>query len=190
MKFNFTPNIDLKFSLQRRLFLAVGGTIAVTFLFVIIYVAIVTSKIKREEAYRRSQGLSVGFANKAQAPLEGGMDAARTLAQSFESFEDIPAETRRQAYMGMLKRVIETNPNFLCIWTTWEPNELDDNDNKYINKLGSNEAGRFVITYYREEGKILETLSSEELAASVKDLTEQANSLIKMVSYFKVNSAK
>jgi len=162
MKFNINPNLGLNLSLQRRLFLTVGGTIAITFLFVIIYVAVVTSKIKKEEAYRRAQDLSIGFSHKAQASLEGGMDATRTLAQSFESYDNIPSSARREVLMGMLKRVIETNPNILCIWTTWEPNALDGRDVEFINRLGSNEAGRFVITYYREEGKIVETLSTEE----------------------------
>jgi len=149
-------------NLQRRLFVSVGGLTILIFLGVIVYVASVTTRNEKEHAYSQAQDLAKGFANKAQASLEGGMDAARTLAQSLESFENIPIDSRRQVIIGMLKSLIESNPNFLCIWTTWEPNALDGNDKNYINRLGSNEAGRFVITYYRDNGNIIATLSKEE----------------------------
>jgi methyl-accepting chemotaxis protein len=155
-------------NLQQRLFLSVGGLTILIFLFVIVYVASVTTKNEKEHAYSQAQDLATGFANKAQASLEGGMDAARTLAQSLESFENIPTEARRPVIMAMLRKLIESNPNFLCIWTTWEPNALDGMDNHFINNMGSNEAGRFVITYYRDNGNIVPSLSTEEEVAKSK----------------------
>src|ERR1035437_1118674 len=141
-------------NLQQRLFLSVGCLTTLIFIFVIVYVASVTTKNEKEHAYSQAQDLAAGFANKAQASLEGGMDAARTLAQSLEAFENIPTEARRPVIMAMLKKLIESNPNFLCIWTTWEPDALDGMDKDFINKMGSNEAGRFVITYFRDNGNI------------------------------------
>jgi len=161
-------NRRFQLNLQQRLFLSVGGLTILVFLFVIVYVATVTTKNEKEHAYKQAQDLSAGFANKAQASLEGGMDAARTLAQSLESFEHIPIEARRPVIMAMLRSLIESNPNFLCIWTTWEPNALDGNDKDFINKMGSNAVGRFVITYYRDKGNIAETLSTEEEVAKSK----------------------
>jgi len=154
--------IGFRMNLQRRLFLSVGGLTIVIFIGIITYVATAMSRNEKEHAYSQAQDLATGFANKAQASLEGGMDATRTLAQSLESFENIPAESRRQVIMGMLRTLIESNPEFLCIWTTWEPNAIDGNDKDYINRLGSNEVGRFVITYYRDNSNIVEALSTEE----------------------------
>ena len=155
-------------NLQQRLFLSVGGLTTLIFIFVIVYVASVTTKNEKEHAYSQAQDLATGFANKAQASLEGGMDAARTLAQSLESFENIPKEARRPVIMAMLKKLIESNPNFLCIWTTWEPDALDGMDKDFINKMGSNEAGRFVITYFRDNGNIVSSLSTEQEVAKSK----------------------
>jgi methyl-accepting chemotaxis protein len=149
-------------NLQQRLFLTIGGIVFLSFIGVIIYVATVTVRIKTEATLNKARDISVGFSNKAKASLEGGMNATRTLAESAESFEEFPLDSRRQIIMGMLKKVIESNPNFLCIWTTWEPNALDGKDNEYINRMGSNEAGRFVITYYRDNDKIVDILSTEE----------------------------
>ncbi|HEY4787691.1 MAG TPA: methyl-accepting chemotaxis protein, partial [Bacteroidales bacterium] len=154
--------MKLNLNLQRKLFLAVGGLIMLIFLGNLLYVTSVTGKIKRNEAFSHGHDLSVGFSNKAKVSLEGGMDAARTMAQSFESFESVPVDSRRFVFMNMLRKVLENNPNFLCIWTTWEPDALDNRDKDFVNRMGSNEAGRFVITFYREEGKIVETLSTEE----------------------------
>jgi methyl-accepting chemotaxis protein len=154
-------NIRFTFTLQNRLFILIGGILFISFLGIIIYVVSVTGKIKKENLLKQAQELSVSFSKKAQASLENGMDATRTIAQTFESFENIPENSRRNAYIGILKNVIKSNPNFLCIWNTWEPNALDGSDDKYINRSGSNEAGRFVATYYRDNNEIIETSSTE-----------------------------
>jgi methyl-accepting chemotaxis protein len=155
MKIQFNNN------LQSRLFILIGGILFFSFIGIIIYIATVTGKIKKENLLKHAQELSISFSKKAQASLDNGMDATRTLAQSFESFENIPKESRRQAYMGILKRVIESNPSFLCIWNTWETNALDGEDDKYINRMGSNEAGRFIVTYIRDNDNITEASSTE-----------------------------
>ena len=160
--------IGFQLNLQRRLFLSVGGLTMLLFILVIIYVVAVTTTNEKEHAYSQAQDLASGFANKAQSSLDGGMDAARTLAQSLETFENIPVDSRREVIMGMLKKLLQSNPNFLCIWTTWEPNALDGNDKSYINRMGSNATGRFVITYYRDNGNIAEALSTEEEIAKSK----------------------
>jgi methyl-accepting chemotaxis protein len=151
-----------KLNLHKRLFILIGGMLFISFTGIIVYVASVTGRIKKENLLKHTQELSISFSKKAQASLENGMDATRTIAQSFEAFENIPQDSRRLAYIGILKRVIETNPNFLCIWNTWEPNALDGSDNKYINKSGSNEVGRFVATFYRDNSQIIEVSSTEE----------------------------
>ncbi len=153
--------MKLDLGLKQRLLFSVGGIFVVVFLSITFYLVAITGNIKKESVLKQTQEISKTFTNKAKASLESGMDATRTLAQSFEAYETFPLESRRSMLMGMLQSVIRSNPNFLCIWTTWEPNALDGNDSKFINQMGSNEAGRFVITYYRDNDKILETLSTE-----------------------------
>jgi methyl-accepting chemotaxis protein len=154
--------MKLELNLQQRFFITIGGALVLVFIGITIYVALITGNIKKESIFKESQEISKNFSNKAKASLESGMDATRTLAQSFEAYADFPDDARRPILMGMLRKVIESNPNFLCIWTTWEPNALDGQDSKYLNRLGSNEAGRFVVTYYRDNNQIIETLSAEE----------------------------
>ena len=153
---------DIKLNLQQRLFFSIGGFSLFLLASVIIYVAVITVKIEKAHAYSTAQDVAVVFANKAQSSLEGGMNAGRTLAQTLEAYQAIPAESRRQAIMAMLRRLMEDNPRFLCIWTTWEPNALDNNDKSYVNRMGSNEVGRFVITYYRDGDLLKESLSTEK----------------------------
>jgi methyl-accepting chemotaxis protein len=154
--------MKLALSLRHRLLFSIGGIFIIVFTCITLYVVKITGNIKKESVLKQTQEISKIFSNKAKASLESGMDATRTLAQSFSAYEDFPIASRREILMGMLKNIIQANPNFLCIWTTWEPNALDGDDSKYINRLGSNEAGRFVITYYYDNDKIVETLSTEE----------------------------
>lgn len=155
-------NLNLNLNLQKKLFFSIGGLSLLIFTGVIVYVAIVTVSIEKEHAYNTAQQVSVGFANKAQSSLEGGINAARTLAQSLEAIDAVPLVSRRILIMSMLHRLMEDNPQFLCIWTTWEPDALDANDKNYINRTGSNEKGRFVVTYFRDGASIRETKSTEE----------------------------
>lgn len=44
----------------------------------------------------------------------------------------------------ILKTSLESNPNFLGIYTVWEPNALDGKDRDFINKPGHDSTGRFI----------------------------------------------
>jgi methyl-accepting chemotaxis protein len=87
----------------------------------------------------------------AEVELEVGMDAARTLAQVMQGFQDTPINERRPDFSRMLKLVLESNPNFIGVWTCWEPNALDGMDAILANTEGHDESGRF-IPYWNRSG--------------------------------------
>jgi len=91
------------------------------------------------------------YASIADAELEIGMDAARTLAQVMQGFEDTPIDERRPDFSRMLRLVVEANPAFVGVWTCWEPNALDGMDVMFARKDGHDETGRF-IPYWSRSG--------------------------------------
>jgi len=98
--------------------------------------------------------LAHGHTKDIQAKLEVPMDAARTIAQIMEGFENLAPEERRNDFDNMLKRVLEANPEFIGVWSCWEPNALDGLDTQHTNTKGTDGTGRFIPYWNRGSGQI------------------------------------
>ena len=62
--------------------------------------------------------------------------------------------TREQAN-AILNEVLTSNPDFLGVYTAWEPNAFDGLDSQFINTSGTDESGRFIPYWVRGgDGKI------------------------------------
>ena len=100
--------------------------------------------------------------------LETSMATVRTLAQQFSGADNYPATSRRSILNTMMKEATKRNPGVLSFWCVYEPNALDGLDSQYVNKLGSNENGRFTVAYSKNDGKLVES-TSKEVDIATKD---------------------
>jgi len=97
------------------------------------------------------------FAGNIKTALEGALDTARTLSQTFSGIKDEenPVELGRDEVNSILTIVLDRNPLFLGTFTAWETNAFDDMDSGYINDDGHDATGRFIPYWTRDEtGKI------------------------------------
>ena len=83
-----------------------------------------------------------------------GLDAARTLAQSFQGIKESGHILERSVLDKMQVGILEGNPSFLGVWTCWEPNMLDGLDEKFANTAGHDASGRYIPYWYRDGGSI------------------------------------
>jgi methyl-accepting chemotaxis protein len=117
----------------------VGGSI-------IAYSAITSQNTGMENAREITKGHVSYEASRIDAELEVAMDAARTLAQSFASVKDpnnLGKLSRVQAN-SIMKEVLKSNPNFLGVYTAWEPDAFDGSDAAFSNSEGTDASGRFI----------------------------------------------
>ncbi|MBQ0051351.1 MAG: methyl-accepting chemotaxis protein [Treponema sp.] len=77
-----------------------------------------------------------------------------SLRDSFELFEEVPVESRRDYYDELLKKTLEANPNLVDAYTVWEPNALDGKDSEYAGAPHHDETGRFVPYWTNSNGRI------------------------------------
>lgn len=112
------------------------------------------SNLQTEAAFENARNLAGKYAKDVQARLEVPMDAARTIAQVMQAFDKLEPAERRNDYNQMLRSVLEANPEFIGVWTLWEPNALDGLDKKYANTEGTDSTGRFIPYWNRGGGKI------------------------------------
>ncbi|MDQ3232063.1 MAG: hypothetical protein M3Q07_09605 [Pseudobdellovibrionaceae bacterium] len=96
-------------------------------------------------------------ASKAQAQLElaatsaeiqnqinAPFDLIRTMALNLQVFrEQNRMPLTRQDVMDMMRVLVEKNPDVLGIWTTWEPNAFDGQDQKFAHAPVHDASGRF-----------------------------------------------
>lgn len=103
---------------------------------------------------------------KAKSQLEVALKAARNLASVFSAIKDpdVAISLSRDQANGMLRKIHESNPQFLGTYTLWEPNEFDGRDSEFVNTEAHDETGRFIPYWIRgSEGLKAEALVDYEV---------------------------
>jgi len=151
--------------LQTKISLWAGSCLLLMAIAIVAYASItmmMKAKQNRQAAVKNAQDYAVTFAkqhaNRIQAELEGALDAARTLAQMLSGIKDenVDLDLGRDEVNGILRTVLMQNPDFVGVYTAWEPDAFDNMDLGYVNEPGHDETGRFVPYWNRgSDGTIL-----------------------------------
>ncbi len=100
-----------------------------------------------EQATKLTDAVAGKYANLTKANINVDIDIARALAQTFTSYNNIPAKMRDRIYKDIIKDVLIKNQNFLSVWVNWELSAIDSSYTKPY--------GRIRISYYRSRGTII-----------------------------------
>lgn len=95
-------------------------------------------------------------ANRVRAELEYALNVTRTVAQTLTTAkEQNELALTREGVNAIIKKVLAENPQFVALYSDWEPNAFDGRDQEYGGKPGYNPDGRFNFTWSRgEDGAI------------------------------------
>jgi methyl-accepting chemotaxis protein len=117
----------------------------------IAYLGLQARDTARKQAEEAAKEVARHWATVVQADIQVAMDSARTLAQAMEGMKNrgVPS---RQLVSGMLRNVLEEYPNFVAVWTCWEPNAFDDRDADFTNAFGHDSTGRYIPYWNRLVG--------------------------------------
>ena len=118
-------------SIRSRLILSMSISIFVVLGVIIGIVGYTVRNNTLDQAYSSVELQAKYSSEKVQQKLEFAMDISRTLASSFEGLKKA-GDASRADMNAMLKNTLSENPDFLGMWTIWEPNALDENDSIYI----------------------------------------------------------
>jgi methyl-accepting chemotaxis protein len=94
------------------------------------------------------------YASQLQGRYTNYLSMSKALANIMDSYEDVPAEIRREEYDSILQGVIESNPQFLGLFAIWKPNALDGNDAGSANTEGTDATGRYMPWFSQTSGSI------------------------------------
>lgn len=94
-------------SLKFKLIVFTLPPVAIISFLIIYFIISKASSIVENQATNLAFESAYKYANEIDAKLEIGMDAARTLAEAFSSYEEIPLDKRREVLNSMLKNTLE-----------------------------------------------------------------------------------
>lgn len=142
-----------KFGLKTRMMLSVVVVVFIAFGITISFVAIKAKTMATDAAERLSEQMAYRYGSAVQTRFEVAMDATRTLAHTFQGIKTSSMPDR--AVMDEIqKQILAENPDFVAVWTYWEPDRLDGKDNAYANKNGHDGTGRYMPYWNRGAGSI------------------------------------
>ncbi len=122
-----------------------------------ITVAVVASQAahqQRTSALLYSQELASRQASDIRNQIEEAMTAATVLAASLAELR-ATGQTEREMANAMLRGVLAGNPQFLGVWSGWEPNAFDGRDEEFAGQPGHDDTGRFVPYWNRGGGQLV-----------------------------------
>ncbi|NIC41009.1 methyl-accepting chemotaxis protein [Aquabacterium sp. A08] len=143
-----------KWGLRARLLLGVVGIVLAGFAATVWVVADQAAATQTEASLRYTQELANRQAADMRLRLESAMGAAQVLASALGELKAV-GHTEREAAHAMLRGVLADHPEFLGVWSGWEPDAFDGRDAEHAGRPGHDTSGRFVPYWNRGSGQLL-----------------------------------
>ena len=123
------------------------GTLAI----IVAYSSITTRAIALDSAEQNIFSLAKKDADEIAVEINNALDTARTLSDALSTVKSVHADLTRKTVDSMLRTILERNPDYVGVYTAWEPNAFDGQDSKFVNSPGSDSSGRFIPYWNRNE---------------------------------------
>ena len=144
--------------------------LSATLLIYIVSIVVITSRTRvasLNEAKKVAESYAKQYANQANVTLSSYLHTTKTLTNFFENYHVVQEEFRRSVFADLLETTLQSNPEFLSVWSIWETNSLDRHDNRYRNTIGSTVLGNFRYVFYKDNKQIKLSDYIEQDSASV-----------------------
>lgn len=119
---------------------------ACAFLFLYFYIGV----SQRDKTYEDSKWIAIEQSRNAAGEVESFFIKAIMTARSLttQSIVYYKEKANRNKVVELLKKYTAQNPDFLALWTLWEPNFYDGNDSKFKNAPYYNREGHLSVTFF------------------------------------------
>ncbi|KOY80879.1 methyl-accepting chemotaxis protein [Lysinibacillus macroides] len=142
--------------LLHKILLATLSTMIIVFVIILSVNIVKTNTLAVDDARQLAQSRASESAYKMQIELDYAMDTARTLASNLETMV-AKQKGDRDLANDMFRQLLEQNNTFLGVWTVWEPNAFDGQDEHFVNQQGHDATGRFLPYWARSSNGVTVT---------------------------------
>lgn len=143
-------SIQFKIALWASACLIVSGMVIVAYAVATSRATAIRAAEERSLAEARTQ------AGIVKAEIEVGLDTARARAHELVAVRqpEDPLVISREQVNAMMRQVLLRNPQYIGVWTLWEPNAFDGRDAEYAGSAAYGESGRFFPYWNRGTGAV------------------------------------
>ncbi|GAA0580755.1 methyl-accepting chemotaxis protein [Paractinoplanes ferrugineus] len=143
-RFRFTIKVRIIASMVVMLVIAMSA--------VVWYITARTADDARDTGFAYAGEVAQRNAAAVRQVVLGGLGTAQDLAQSMLAVSS--TDGSRKVASAELRAVLTVHDNYLGVWTGWEPDAFDGQDNRYKKAEGHDGTGRFVPYWFRDGDKI------------------------------------
>jgi methyl-accepting chemotaxis protein len=136
--------------LKLKLTLVIAAMTLVTIAAISTILLLEARRLQKDAARETLKNLTGINAETLRARYQHYFDAVNYVSQIMNEFEQIDPKDRRLRYNEILFSILEANPQFVGLYTVWEPGVIDNLEPVYANTPGTDETGYFISWYYRE----------------------------------------
>ncbi|MCR4471857.1 methyl-accepting chemotaxis protein [Burkholderia sp. SCN-KJ] len=141
-------------SLRTRLLAVTVLTVLMGFVISISLLTWQSTEAQKASALMYTEQLADTTAASIEAQLNAASSTAHQLAE-FLAADRAQGGENRQLAVDFMRRIAEANPDYLAVWTIWEPNAFDGRDSEFVRRTAADDGtGRFVPTWGRYTGKL------------------------------------
>ncbi|TDV09192.1 methyl-accepting chemotaxis protein [Paraburkholderia caballeronis] len=142
-----------RFSLRARLVTLTGLIVAAGFCVGIAVLTWQSGQSQRDSASLLANQIAQTTSGEIRNQLEGAFRISHALADAMAAVHE-QADPSRPTADAIMRRVAESNPDYVDVWTGWEPNAFDGKDSEFVNKPGTDASGRYLTLWTRASGKL------------------------------------
>ncbi|MDR1215451.1 MAG: methyl-accepting chemotaxis protein [Treponema sp.] len=147
--------------LKLRMTLITGGMILIVIVIISSVLLMRARKLQQESAFDVMQNLSGMYAQEFRNNYENHLVVAKTIAEFMVNYQMIDEAMRRSQFDEILYSVINSNNDFLGIFTLWLPGRIDSRDQELANTPGTDASGSYMTWFSRHDGDVTKYALSE-----------------------------
>ncbi|MGX6607127.1 methyl-accepting chemotaxis protein [Micromonosporaceae bacterium Da 78-11] len=142
-----------QFTIKARVMAGMVVMLVVSMLLVVSYITSRNAADARRMGFAYAEEVAQRNAAEVQQVIQSGLSTSRDLAQTLQATAATGAD--RRIVNAQLRSVLTVHPEFLAVWTAWEPNAFDGRDRRFRNAdAGHDATGRFVPYWFRDADKV------------------------------------
>jgi methyl-accepting chemotaxis protein len=138
-------------TLRARILLSIGSLVLLAFAITIAVITAQATSMQQDVSMQYAEQLAKNHASQTASRVNNALDAARVLAQTLRGMK-VSGFADRAVADALIKGTLEGNPEFLAVWTCWEPYAFDNKDSQYAGKPMHDATGRYIPYWNRGSG--------------------------------------
>ncbi len=129
-------------SIKQKMLIWIGISSILTYSITLVFIADNSIKSAKTDAYELASVKAKESAYNSKSYLQSASNVATTYANNILTLKRMN-NYNRNYYLELQKVALESNENFLSVWTMFEANLLDGRDSLYLNTTIYDKTGRF-----------------------------------------------